>query len=282
MRHNSFKTFIFLSLGTLILLGVGSLYLFSCKKDVPPAEPPVGQNLPPTTSVYTYEIVATYPHDANAFTQGLQYADGILYEGTGREGMSNVRHVDLKTGKVLKEAKNDPMYFGEGIVILGDKLYQLTYTSEKGFIYDKNTLAKLDSFKYRGEGWGLTTDGTSLIMSNGSAQIDFLDPATKTITRSIQVTDGGNQVMMLNELEYVKGEIWANIWMYDMIARIDPATGKVLGWIDLSGILPEAEQHPDGIDVLNGIAYDAATDRIFVTGKLWPKLFEIRIKPRSA
>jgi glutaminyl-peptide cyclotransferase len=267
------------SIKTLLFLLIASTYLFGCKKDAPIPEPSNTTQPTVVTPVYTYEIIATYPHDPNAFTQGLQFVDGILYEGTGLEGRSVVRKVELKNGKVLEEVKSDPMYFGEGIVVLGQSIYQITYVTEKGFVYDKKSLAKVDSFTYKGEGWGLTTDGASLIMSNGSSRINFLDPLTRSTTRSIEVLDGSDPVWNINELEYIKGEIWANIWMTDRIVRIDPATGKVLGWIDVSGILPPAERPRDG--VLNGIAYDAATDRIFVTGKLWPKLFEIKIKPRS-
>lgn len=255
-----------------ILLIALAASLYGCKKEPQPPEPP-----PVQTPIYGYEIVAAYPHDPGAFTQGLQFVDGTLYEGTGREGYSVVRKVDLKTGKILREAKNDPIYFGEGIVVLGKSIYQVTYTTEKGFVYDKESLAKTDSFTYVGEGWGLTTDGASIIMSNGSNRINFISPLTRSITRSIDVFDGVNPVPNLNELEYIKGEIWANIWMTDLIARIDPASGKVKSWINLSGLLTAAERVQT--DVLNGIAYDAETDRIFVTGKLWSKLFEIKLKP---
>jgi glutamine cyclotransferase len=261
-----------------IVLFLAATYLIGCKKDAP--MPETGDTTQAPTPVYTYEVVATYPHDPNAFTQGLQYVNGTLYESTGLEGASGVREVDLATGKVLREVKNDPVYFGEGITIIGDKIYQITYVTQKGFVYDKNSFAKVDSFTYDGEGWGLTTDGSSLIMSNGSNRINFRDPITKSVTRSVEVYDGPNPVFNLNELEYIKGEIWANVWMTDQIVRIDPATGKVVGRIDLSGLLSPADPVADGA-VLNGIAYEAATDKIFVTGKLWPKLFEIKIKPRS-
>lgn len=269
----------YLSIKNSIFLIVVSAYLFGCKKDAPMPEPNGGTEPVVAAPIYTYEVVATYPHDQGAFTQGLQYADGIIYEGTGLEGSSGVRKVELKTGKVLKETKNDPIYFGEGITVLGTSIYQLTYVTEKGFIYDKESLARTDSFMYQGEGWGLTTDGSSLIMSNGSSRITFINPLTRSISKTIEVYDGIDPVFNLNELEYIKGEIWANIWTTDRIVRIDPTTGKVLGWIDLSALLTASE---DGkADVLNGIAYDSATDRIFVTGKLWPKLFEIKIKPKQ-
>src|SRR5688500_9624353 len=233
----------------------------------------------PTVATYGPEIVRRYPHDADAYTQGLIYHQGVLYESTGMEGRSSVRRVDLETGQVVKKHDLAQRYFGEGIAIIGARLYQLTWRSGEAFVYSVPDLEPKGSFRYYGEGWGLTTDGTSLIMSNGSHRLQFVDPSDFSVTRTIDVRSGGSRVSQLNELEWVKGEIWANVYMTDQIARIDPATGEVTGWIDLAGILTRAER-TGREDVLNGIAYDAASDRIFVTGKLWPRLFEIRLTPK--
>jgi len=232
------------------------------------------------TPTYTYEVVRTYPHDVASFTEGLLFHEGRLFESTGEKGTSYIREVDIETGRAKRQRNLDSAYFGEGIIIFGDQLYQLTYQSEIGFIYDWKTFEPKGQFKYQGEGWAFTTDTVSLIMSNGSSVLAFRDPATFEAKRTIEVTDHGVPVSKLNELEWVKGEIWANVWESDQIARINPATGAVTGWIDLAGILPEADR-PRRVDVLNGIAYDAKTDRLFVTGKYWPKLFEIKIKQRS-
>jgi glutamine cyclotransferase len=225
--------------------------------------------------VFGYTVQRTYPHDPKAFTQGLQFLDGDLYEGTGLNGRSSIRRVKLETGEVLQERAVPKEYFGEGIVVWKSELIELTWRSEVAFVYDKTTFAPTRTFKYAGEGWGLTHDGTSLIMSDGSAELRVLDPATFAERRRIKVTAAGAPVINLNELEFVKGEIFANIWQTDTIARISPATGQVIGWIDLRGLLTAAESR--GVDVLNGIAYDAARDRLLVTGKLWPKIFEITL-----
>jgi glutamine cyclotransferase len=225
--------------------------------------------------VYGYKVVKTYPHDRAAFTQGLQYTDGIFYEGTGLNGRSSIRKVELATGKVLQLRNVDRQYFGEGIVTVGNELFELTWQHGVMFVYDKNTFNVLRTYTYQGEGWGLTTDGASLVMSDGTSAIRFIDPKTGKETRRIKVTDGAAEVTELNELEYIKGEIWANIWQTDRIARIDPKTGKVNSYLDLRGILGVMDSM--GTDVLNGIAYDAKTDRIWVTGKLWPKIFEIQV-----
>lgn len=231
------------------------------------------------TPMYGFEIVASYPHDTGAFTEGLFIHEGRLFESTGEVGRSNIREVDLVSGRVLRKHDLAEPYFGEGTIIFGDKLIELTWQHEKAFVYDWKTFKPTGEFKYEGEGWALTTDGTSLIMSNGTPVIAWRDPKTFAIQKSITVTDHGNEVKSINELEWIKGEIWSNVWQSDQIARIDPATGKVLGWIDLSGILPSMDRTGKE-DVLNGIAYDAAKDRIFVTGKNWPKLFEIKIKKK--
>jgi glutaminyl-peptide cyclotransferase len=228
------------------------------------------------TPEYTYEIVHTYHHDPMAFTQGLLYLDGVLYEGTGLEDQSSIRKVKLETGEVLQKRDVPSQYFGEGIVVWKDRLLELTWKAEKGFIYDLASFQPKAEFTYPGEGWGLTTDGKRIIMSDGSAQIRFWDPEILKETGRITVTDDGKPVPELNELEWVKGEIFANVWQTERIARIDPKTGKVTGWINLHGLLTPAD-YTDLTDVLNGIAYDAKGDRLFVTGKRWPKLFEIKL-----
>jgi len=235
------------------------------------AQAPAGGALP----TYRYTIAATYPHDPNAFTQGLQYLDGFLYEGTGLNGRSSIRKVTLETGAVLQKRDTPAEHFGEGVTVWKSTLIQLTWQSGLAFTYDLATFAPLRAFKYRGEGWGLTHDGTNLVMSDGTSDLRFLAPETFVERRRVRVTAAGKPVASLNELEFVKGEIFANVWQTDRIARIDPRSGNVTGWIDLSGLLPQKDRTPDG--VLNGIAYDAARDRLFVTGKLWPKLFEIRL-----
>ncbi|MBN1936115.1 MAG: glutaminyl-peptide cyclotransferase [Anaerolineae bacterium] len=229
---------------------------------------------------YTYRVINTYPHDPDAFTQGLVYLDGLLYEGTGQHGASSLRQVELKTGQVLQQHNLPGEHFGEGIAVLNGKIYQLTWQSHVGFVYDLASFELLGQFAYPTEGWGLTHDGQRLIMSDGTPTLYFLDPVSLERIGQIAVYDGENPVARLNELEYVNGEIWANVWQTDRIARIDPNSGQVLGWIDLTGLLaPEDRLQP--VDVLNGIAYDAAGNRILVTGKWWPKLFEIEILPQE-
>jgi glutaminyl-peptide cyclotransferase len=245
---------------------MASLAAFVLASQVPP---PVSR-LP----VYTYQIVRTYPHDPKAFTQGLQYVDGVLYEGTGLLGRSSIRKVKIETGEVLQKRDIAGEHFGEGITIWKNELIELTWKSEIAFVFDKSTFEERRRFKYSGEGWGLTHDGVHLIMSDGTDRLRVLDPATFGERRRIQVTAEGVPVTHLNELEFVKGEIFANIWQTDMIARIAP-DGRVTGWIDLRGLLSRSDRN--NVDVLNGIAYDQANDRLFVTGKLWPKLFEIRL-----
>lgn len=228
---------------------------------------------------YGYEVVNSWPHDKDAFTQGLVFHDGALLESTGQNGLSTLRRVELKTGKVLKKIDVPRQYFAEGVTLFGGKIYQLTWQHEKGFVYDTENFRQVGEFRYDGEGWGLTQDGESLILSDGTSQLRFIDPQTFEVRRSVTVRDGGQAVRELNELEYVKGEIWANVWHKDRVARIDPRTGNVVGWIELRGLLaPGDVKDPEA--VLNGIAYDEAGDRLFVTGKLWPKLFEIRLKEK--
>lgn len=234
------------------------------------AEPPGG--LP----VYDYRIVNVYPHDRRAYTQGLIWLGGFLYESTGLNGSSGVRKVRLETGRVLERHDLERQYFGEGLTEWRGRLYQLTWNSQKGFIYDLAGLKPRGTFSYPGEGWGLTQDGKRLIMSDGTPGLRFLDPGTLKETGRLTVRAGGLPLPELNELEYARGEILANIYQTDLIARISPESGAATGWIDLTGLLPEADRRIP-VGVLNGIAYDAARNRFFVTGKLWPKLFEIEI-----
>jgi glutaminyl-peptide cyclotransferase len=229
--------------------------------------------------IYGYQIQRTYPHDARAFTQGLQYVSGVLYEGTGQVGQSSIRKVEIATGKVLQKRDVPAPYFGEGITVWNNDLIELTWQSHVAFVYDRVTFKPKKQFTYPGEGWGLTLDGTNLIMSDGTDQLRVLDPATFVEKRRIKVTAAGAPLRNLNELEVVKGEILANVWQTDYVARIAPATGQVSGYIDLRGLLSAAERA--STDVLNGIAYDAEHDRLFVTGKWWPKLFEVKVVPKS-
>jgi glutaminyl-peptide cyclotransferase len=230
-----------------------------------------------TAPVFAYSVQHAYPHDPDAFTQGLEYLGGYLYEGTGLNGRSSIRKVELETGKVVRQRAVPSVYFGEGITIWKSALIELTWQSQIALVYNRDTFEPRRMFTYTGEGWGLTHDATNLIMSDGTADLRFLDPETFKERRRVTVTDGGRPVVRLNELEYVKGQVLANIWTTDDIVRIDPVSGRVLGRIDLRGLLPAPQT---AADVLNGIAYDPARDRLFVTGKLWPKLFEIKIKPR--
>jgi glutamine cyclotransferase len=233
-----------------------------------PAAPPVAG----------YEVIQAYPHDPRAWTEGLIFVDGVLYEGTGREhGPATLSKLDLATGAVLQRCALPLDFYGEGVTIFGDAIYQLTWQSQVGFVYDKASFAFRRAWSYPTEGWGLTHDGTRLIMSDGTATLHFLDPETLAETGRIDAYDENGPVMRLNELEYIHGEVYANVWLTDRIARIDPQSGQVLGWIDLSGLLGPADR-AQPVAELNGIAYDADRDRLFVTGKLWPKLFEIRLK----
>lgn len=236
--------------------------------------PAFGQSEVP---IDTFQLVHVYPHDPNAFTQGLVYVDDNLYESTGRQGQSSLRMVDIESGRVLKKHGLPAEYFGEGLTDWGSSLVQLTWTSGKGFIYDRSSFKLLRTFDYQGEGWGLTHDEKSLILSDGTSTLRFLDPETFRVLRRLDVIDEhGQPVQNLNELEFIRGEIFANIWHEDRIARISPRTGRVLGWVDMSGLREQAgATGPEA--VLNGIAYDAKTGRMFVTGKLWPRLFEIKI-----
>jgi glutamine cyclotransferase len=224
------------------------------------------------------EVIASWPHDRAAFTQGLVYHRGALFESTGLYGRSTLREVEWQTGRVLRSVDVPREYFAEGLTLFGDRLIQLTYQEHKGFVYDLD-FRRIGEFAYEGEGWGLAHDGARLIMSDGTNRLRFLDPTTFETIGTVDVFDDGVPVARLNELEWVRGEIWANVWTTDRIARIDPASGRVIGWLDLAGLL--APQERVGGDVLNGIAYDAEGDRVFVTGKWWPKLFAIR-RPGAA
>lgn len=222
------------------------------------------------------EVVAEFPHDPAAFTQGLVISGGNLYESTGRYGASSIRRVDIETGQIERLGALNARLFGEGLTIRGDRAYQLTWQSGLGIVYDVDTFEILETFRYAGEGWGLTHDGTHLILSDGTAVLRFIDPENYEQAKRLTVRDGDLELTRLNELEYIRGEIWANVWYEDRIARISPADGRVLGWIDLTDIYP-SWQRGSRDEVLNGIAFDAATQRLFVTGKNWPTLYEIRI-----
>ncbi len=236
--------------------------------------PPAGSKAPQ----YGYTVVRSYPHDPKASTQGLEYFDGFLYEGTGVKGSSAVRKVELETGKVVQDAKLHPQYFGEGITIAQGKVFQVTWKDKAGFVYDAKTLKFIRNFAYFGEGWGLTHDATGLIMSDGTSTLRFLEPTRFRELRRVKVMDAGVPIEHLNELEMIRGEIWANVWQTDYIVRISPKEGRVLGWINLKGLLGTPPPKLSSEAVLNGIAFDAQKNRIFVTGKLWPRVFEITIK----
>jgi glutamine cyclotransferase len=260
-----------LLLGSLLIIGVLAL---STILFVVLTEKPADSKL----VYYTYSIVNTYPHDENAFTQGLVYENGSLYESTGLYGSSTLRRVKLENGEILQRHTLSDRYFGEGITILDDKIIQLTWNEHKGFIYDKHSFDLLQEFSYSTDGWGITYDGNRLIMSNGSATLIFLDSETFEKVGQVEVHDTA-PVTQINELEYINGKVYANIWKEEKIAIINPQTGQVEGWIDLSGIQDLENQDVD--NVLNGIAYDAEGNRLFVTGKMWPHLFEIKLIPRE-
>ena len=232
--------------------------------------------LPARPPEYTFQVVHVYPHDPNAFTQGLVYRDGFLYEGTGLNGRSSLRKVRLETGEVVKQIDLAPEFFGEGIALYRDEIVQLTWQSQTGFVYNASDFHLLRRFSYLGEGWGLTSSGNELFMSDGSDEIRILDASTLREKRRLKVHDGSSPVERLNELEFVEGEIFANVFQTDRIVRISPRTGKVVGWIDLAGLLSPIYRREENA-VLNGIAYDPQRKRLFVTGKLWPNIFEIRL-----
>jgi glutamine cyclotransferase len=241
-----------------------------------PKTTPTQTPAPNTIINYTYTVVKTYPHDTSAFTQGLVYDNGVLFESTGGFGDSSLRKVNLEDGCILQQY-NIPNYFCEGLTLVNDTLVQLTWQNQIGFIYNKETFTLLGNFSYKTEGWGLTFDGNKLIMSDGSAKLTFLDPQTYQKIGEINVLEGNTPITNINELEYINGDIYANIWLTQKIAIINPQTGQIKGWIDLTGINQHPTTNPDS--VLNGIAYDQQTNRLFVTGKNWPNIYHIEIKP---
>lgn len=269
---NFFKNALFLGLFVCAFSG------FSCNGgNGSTTSPSTNTNPNGKVPTYGYEVVTVYPHRMDAFTQGLEFRDGKLFESTGGEGESSLRLVALEDGKVLDKVDVPMPYFAEGLTLLNGRIYQLTWQNQVGFIYDATTLSKIGQFNYAGEGWGLTNDGQSLILSDGTDRIRFLDPGTFKVTKTIAVREGNRPIDSLNELEYINGEIYSNVWHQEVIAIINPQNGRINGWIDLKGLLSPGEVS-DQEAVLNGIAYDAASQRTFVTGKLWPKLFEIRVK----
>jgi glutamine cyclotransferase len=267
-----------LSFGLLIPVCAATLFVMPARATTAQAAKAAAKPATAPATEYGYKVVKSYAHDRRSFTQGLEFRAGVIYESTGREGMSWIRRWKLETGEVLQQVDLAPQYFGEGITVLNERITQLTYKTEVGFVYDQASFKQMRQFNYPGEGWGLTNDGSRIYMSDGSAQIRVWDPNTLRETGRITVKDGAKEVESLNELEFIRGEIWANIWLTDKIVRFSPKDGRVTGWIDLAGILTPAERA--GADVLNGIAFDSIGDRIFVTGKLWPKLFEIKLVPK--
>lgn len=244
---------------------------------VPTARPAQAQNdsIPPAL-LTPYQVAGSTPHDTTAFVEGLVWYDGGFYESDGLNGESTLRRLAFPSGEVVKKLDISREYFAEGLTLVGDRLIQLTWQTKKGFVYDRDSFNLLGDFAYDTEGWGLTYDGSSLIRSDGSNTLYFLDPDTFQVKRSVAVTLNGRPLQRLNELEWIKGEVWANVWLTDMIVRIDPSNGQVVGVLDMTGLLQQPRGDPDA--VLNGIAYDADTDRIFVTGKLWPLMFEIHLQ----
>jgi glutamine cyclotransferase len=269
MKRTEMRLMATLAVACAMAVGV----VAACGSDNGPQtnEPPMVDAPAPVESV---EQVRSYPHDSTAFTQGLVWRAGRLYESTGRYGQSSLRLVELETGKVLQSSPVGQQYFAEGLAAVGDSLYQLTWKEGVAFIWDPATLRKIGQKTYNGEGWGLTHDGRRLVVSDGSSYLTFVDPATFQVDTTLRVTDGGRPVDQLNELEWVKGEVWANVWHTQRIARIDPQTGRVKGWLDFTPLIPTLS---DPEAVLNGIAYDPQADRLLVTGKLWPRLYEIRV-----
>ena len=257
----------------LLILGISSC---SNVQESRGGEQTAGRITSLSAPVYSYRIVNTYPHDQDAFTQGLVFENGVIYEGTGLYGKSSLRKVDLETGNILQIYELPARYFGEGITIFKDIIVQLTWKSNTGFIYDKRGFKLLRDFTYATEGWGITHDGKRLIMSDGTSALYFLNPETFRIIGHIEVYDNSLPVNRLNELEYINGQIYANVWQTNDIAIIDPQSGQVSGWIDLFGLVP-SQYASTSIDVLNGIAYDTEKERLFITGKLWPWLFEIKL-----
>ena len=267
------KSLVFASILIVVILVVSASILVYVNNNKPQANPSAVVH-------YTYSIVSTFPHDTNAFTEGLTYADNFLYESTGINGNSSLRRVNLTTGTVEQKATLPDQYFGEGITIVGNKIIQLTWQSHIGFIYNKTTFDLLGNFSFTNEGWGLTYDGKHLIMSDGTDNLYFLNPTTFQRTGQVAVHDGNTSVVNINELEYIKGDVYANIWLTNKIAIINPETGQVKAWIDLTGL--PGVPISNGDNVLNGIAYDQKNDKLFVTGKEWPNLYQIKLIPKNS
>lgn len=269
------KKWLIVALATILIIII-ILAAYMVFVNTTPNSEPTNKN---SVSIYVYPtnvtIIKPYPHDTAAFTEGLVYDNGYLYEGTGLNGDSTLRRVNLETGQTLQRISLDPQFFGEGITIFENKIIQLTWQSQTAFVYDKDSFNLSHDFTYQGEGWGITHDDTRLIMSNGSDTLTFIDPTTFKATGTVKVTYNGTSITNLNELEYVNGTVYANIWLQDKIAIINIQTGNVTAWIDLTGIYPAEYANPD--NVLNGIAYDATGNRLFVTGKRWNQLFEIKL-----
>lgn len=263
----------------IVWIGLLAMTLAACSGRTKTLRTETPAATPAAPRTYTYRVIESYPHSTDSYTQGLLFADGVMWEGTGEYGHSRLQRIDLETGRTDVVATLPRSEFGEGIALLDGKIYQLTWENNKAYVYDAATGRQLRTFAYAGEGWGLTTDGERLYMSDGSEYLRILDPETFRVQRSVPVNFRGAPVQLLNELEWIDGKIWANVYVTDQIVIIDPASGIVEGVIDLRGLLPDEEIAPD-TDVLNGIAYDAASERIFVTGKRWSKLFEIEIIPQ--
>jgi glutamine cyclotransferase len=258
-----------------VILRLAVLFAISVACAPAPLDVDAAQRRP--APVQSYKVVATFPHDTSSFTQGLVFADGQFYESTGLEGESSLRRVEIATGKTLQRLDVPKQYFAEGLALVGDELLQLTWKHQVAFVYDRTTFKQKRTFPYKGEGWGIAYDGASqLVMSHGTDSLTFLDPKTFATQKTLRVQDAGQPVSSLNELEWIEGEIWANVWMTDRIARISPKTGEVNSWIDLSALYPLSQRMPPA-DVLNGIAYDRATRRIYITGKKWPRLYQITV-----
>lgn len=263
---------------SLFIIVLLTLFFVACTNNLSTQSPNgTGENM---SGTYTYEVINSWPHDPRAFTQGLIYYDGALFESTGLNGVSSLRRVEIDSGKVLKKIDVPKEYFAEGMTIFQGKIYQLTWQHQKGFVYDLGSFEKEKEFSYYGEGWGLTNDSQQLILSDGTDKIRFIDPFSFEVLKTISIKENNSPVTSINELEYIKGMIYANIWQTDRIVIIDPKTGNVTASVDLAGLL-KPEDRQGQVDVLNGIAYDSAKDRLFVTGKLWPKLFEIKLKKKQ-
>lgn len=263
----------------IFVVGIALIFNWSLRQPAQPLAPstPAAAQQPALARAVTFRVVKTYPHDAAAFTQGLLWHDGHLIEGTGREGHSELRRVALSTGGVLQKRTLPEDVFGEGVALAGDRLIQISWQNNRAFVWHEKTFAKIGEWNYDGEGWGLTFDGQNLIMSDGSDELFFRDPKTFAITKTVPVTFNGQPLKNINELEWIEGQIWANVWQTDFIVRIDPQTGTVVSYLDCTGLL-NTTSRGGREDVLNGIAYDSQTGRIFITGKWWPKLFEIAVE----